>query len=124
MSCTERDRITSYNVSIAAIAVFLFFAPWVWGYSDLKAAAWNAWLSGAAIAGLSILMYIKPGARAEVAHFLGGVWALIAPWVMQFSTDADAFWTHLCVGIGIVGFAAAELWVLHGGHRSGGPLAA
>jgi hypothetical protein len=124
MSNTEQDQLTSYNVSILAIAAFLFFAPWVWRYYYLNAAAWNAWLSGAAVAGISLVVFLHPRARVEAAHILGGLWILVAPWVLRFSTDAHALWTHVCVGMGIIGFAVAEAWLLHGGNRSGGPLAA
>ena len=124
MSCADRDRLTSFNTSIAALAVFLLVAPWVWGYSDLPVAAWNAWLSSAAILGFSVLVFVQPSARAEVAQFLGGLWAVIAPWALGFSSDAQAFWTHACVGMGIIGFALAEAWLLHSGSSSGGPLTA
>ncbi|WP_458437694.1 SPW repeat protein [Methylorubrum extorquens] len=124
MTSDDQDRLISYDISIAALAVYLFFAPWVWGYSELRMAAWNSWLSGAAIAGLSVWMYLRPQILLGVAHSLGGLWVLTAPWALHVSADAKVLWTHVAVGTGIIAFTVAEASHLLGDDgRSGGSFA-
>lgn len=124
MTSADQDRLISYDISIAALAVYLLLAPWVWGYSELRTAAWNAWLSGAVIAGISVWMYLRPQTLVGVGHGLAGLWLLIAPWALHFSTDAKALWTHVAVGAGIIAFTVAEAWLLQGDDsRSGGSFA-
>lgn len=108
-----REFIESYTACIVALAVFLFAAPWVWGYSDLPSASWSAWIGAMAVTGLAILSWAWPLLRAERANLLGGLWLVLAPWALHFTKSSDAFWTHVCVGVGVLVFSAAEAWLLH-----------
>lgn len=107
-----REYIESYTSCIIVLAVFLFAAPWVWDYSDLPRAPWSAWISAMVLAGLAVVSWAWPLLRAERANIFGGLWLILAPWALHFTESSSAFWTHVCVGAGVMGFAAAETWLL------------
>ncbi len=48
----------------ALFGVWLFIAPWVLGFSAVTAAAWNAWLVGAAVLILGLWALADMGAAA------------------------------------------------------------
>lgn len=107
-----RDLIESCASCIIALALYLFIAPWLWGYSELPKASWCAWISAMVVAGFAITSWVWPKTQAEHASLFGGLWMIIAPWALHFVESSHAFWTHVCVGTGVVAFAAAEAWLL------------
>ncbi|MBD8909319.1 hypothetical protein MZTS_22085 [Methylorubrum zatmanii] len=113
MSGNWREHIESYTSCVIALAVFLFAAPWVWGYSGVPRASWSAWISAMVVAGLAVVSWVWPPLRAERANLFGGLWLILAPWALHFTESSGAFWTHVCVGAGVMAFAAAETWILH-----------
>ena len=77
-----REYIESYSSCIIALAVFLFAAPWVWGYSDVPRASWSAWISAMVVAGLAVVSWAWLLLRAEHANLFGGLWLILAPWAL------------------------------------------
>jgi hypothetical protein len=45
----DRNELTAINLVNAALAAVLFVSPWLFGFADQPAAAWNAWVAGLAI---------------------------------------------------------------------------
>jgi SPW repeat len=95
------------------LAVLLVISPWILGFVDEGRAAWNALISGAIIAGLSITAFT--GFREweeweEAIAFVLGVWVIVAPWVLGFAGSAVASSTHVVLGILVVIASAWEFW--------------
>ncbi|MBI5164282.1 MAG: SPW repeat protein [Magnetospirillum sp.] len=91
------------------IGAWLFVSPWVLGYADLPAAAWNSWIFGIVVAVVSIAALIQFAQWEEWINVLFGVWLLAAPWVMGFAAAGEPapVWNHVGVGL-VVGILA--LW--------------
>jgi SPW repeat len=88
---------------------WLFVAPWVLGYTDLPAAAWNSWIFGIIIVAISIAALVQFAQWEEWVNVIVGVWLLISPWVLNFARPeaARAEWNSVIVGV-VVG--ALALW--------------
>jgi hypothetical protein len=96
-----------------AWAATMLAAPWLFGFSRNRKARTNAVASGAAILGLSLLTRYPLGA-VKVIPFpvhgaieaAAGAMTAAAPWLMGFSRDRGAKWTHLVAGLGTLAVVA------------------
>ena len=110
-SLTE-DR-TVQDWIILVLAVCLFISPWVIGYVADTMPAWNAWIIGVVLAILSIATLSAFAEWEEWVNFVLGLWLIISPWVLRFSPDIGAMWTHVILGILVAAVSAWAVW----GHR-------
>jgi hypothetical protein len=67
------------------LGVWLFFSPWLLGYSDVSAAATNAHIIGAAIVVFSLIELYTWERWEEWINLVLGVWLIISPWVLGFN---------------------------------------
>ncbi len=89
---------------------WLFFTPWIFGYTDTSAAAWNAWLLGVAVMVISLWTLSAPESRpAEWLNAIAGAWVFLAPWILAFTGVAAAAWNAWIVGVVVIVLA---LWAL------------
>ena len=116
-----------------AMAGMLRTAPWALGFSRNRTATANAVASGAAVLGLSLLTRYPLGA-AKVIPFpvhgvieaAAGVMTAAAPWLMGFSRNNRAKWTHVASGlatlavVAVTDYKAAEQAGDGGGGDGGG----
>lgn len=82
-------------------------APWLFGFSRNKRATTNAVVSGAGILALSLMTKYPLGAVKLVSfpthgviETVAGVATAASPWLMGFSRNRGAKWTHLLAGLG------------------------
>jgi hypothetical protein len=90
--------------------VLLFLSPWVLGFATLAAAAWNAWIVGAAIALIAVAALLAFHKAEEWVNGALGLWAVVAPWALGFDGMRAATGTHVVLGLIVVILAAATLW--------------
>jgi SPW repeat len=76
------------------------------------AAAWNAWVVGAAVAALAIWAIAMFAEWQDWLTGILGLWLVIAPWVLGFGSLAAAAWNSVIVGLLVLAFAVWELWVV------------
>jgi hypothetical protein len=114
------DRLTTLNIKENVIdvvnvvlGVCLALAPWALDFTAEATAAWNAWITGAAIALVALGAIVAFNEWEEWVNLALGIWAAIAPWVVAFSENAAASGVHLTVGIAVAVLAAARLWFMH-----------
>lgn len=89
---------------------WLFITPWVFGFTGTAAAAWDAWLLGAAIMIVALWALGAPESRgAEWTNAVFGAWVFLAPWILAFTGAAAAAWNAWIVGVVVVVLA---LWAL------------
>lgn len=99
--------------------VWLIISPFIWGYSDNAVAAWNSYILGIAVALFAIIALFSPQAWEEWVNLILGVWLIISPFVLAFSSGlADATWTNIIMGILVAG---DSLWA---GSQAGRQAAA
>jgi len=110
----DRSELTAINIINAVLAAILFVSPWIFGFSEVQAASWNAWICGPAVAILALAAIKELQEWEEWANVVLGLWAAAAPWLLGFAGIATALWTHVGLGLAIAILAAVELWLLHG----------
>ena len=82
------------------------------GFAAESAAAWTAWVSGAAIAIVGLSNFAEDTNDWPAwANLVLGLWALVAPWIVQFAGVEPATWTHAVIGLLV---AASSIWELFG----------
>jgi hypothetical protein len=99
-----------------ALAVLLFVSPWVVGYSADVFAAWNACLAGIATAALALAALAVFAEWEEWLALAIGIWVALAPWVLGFSANTHAMWTHVGLGVLVALTAGWELWQVRSGR--------
>ncbi|MBB4019421.1 hypothetical protein GGR16_004472 [Chelatococcus caeni] len=109
----RKTEHTALDVGNALVGVCLALSPWVLGFTMEGAAAWNAWLVGAAIALIAIGALVSFAEWEEWANLALGIWAAISPWVLGFTGLAAAFYPHVIAGVIVAALAAIELWFIH-----------
>ena len=93
---------------LAGLALAL--SPWLLDFTAVAAAAWNAWLVGAAIALLAIWDLFSFSKVQERIIGLLGLWAIVAPWVLGFADLSSATAVHVVLGLITAVVAAGTLW--------------
>ena len=90
------------------LGVWLFITPFIFGMiSATGTVAWNGYIFGTIVAALSIWALVQPRPWEEWTNLVVGIWLILSPFVLGFTTETAAMWNHLIVGI-IVGVDA--LW--------------
>ncbi len=96
-----------------AMAGMLMAAPWTFGFSRNRAATANAVASGAAVLGLSLMTRYPLGAVKTIPFPVHGVieaaagaMTAAAPWLMGFSRNRSAKWTHVLSGLATLAVVA------------------
>jgi hypothetical protein len=88
-------------------SIWLFISPWVLSYSGGGAQAWNAWVVGVIVFVLSIASFAQFQRWEEWINMLLGIWLILSPWILRFSTHSRPTSNAVIVGT-IVGVLA--LW--------------
>lgn len=107
---TEKTTIDVVNFVLGAC---LASAPWVLGFTSQTAAAWNAWVVGAAVAFVAVDALANLTEWEEWANMALGIWAILAPWLLGFAGVAQAMYAHLFIGLIVTVLAAVDLWMAH-----------
>lgn len=94
------------------LGAFLFLTPWIFHFPS-GAESWNAWISGCVIAILSIAALTKFTQWEEWLNLIVGLWVLVSPWALKFSSSTDAMRADVVVGVIVAVIAAIELWLFH-----------
>jgi len=81
---------------------WLFFSPWLLKYTTLGTASWNSFVFGVAIVVFAVWALFAPKVWEEWTNLILGLWLIIAPWALGFSTHALATWNLVVVVVGVV----------------------
>ena len=104
------DRRTAFDIANVVAGLGLLLSPWYLGFAAETAAAWNAWLVGAAMTLIALAALFAFHRLEEWANVALGLWAVIAPWVLGFATLAAAMWVHVIAGLVVAILAGVSLW--------------
>ncbi|MFI0843595.1 SPW repeat protein [Mesorhizobium sp. IMUNJ 23232] len=100
-----------------ALAVCLFVSPWFIGFVTDVRPAWNAWVVGVVLAGFTLAAISAFAEWEEWVNFLLGLWLVVSPWLLGFSANVNAMWTHVIMGVLIAAASAWAVWDFrHGPH--------
>jgi len=89
------------------LGIWLFFSPFVGMEVASSVPAWNGYIFGLLIAGLSLWALIQPQAWEEWINLIIGIWLIISPFFPGYTTESFVMWNQVVVGL-IVG--ADALW--------------
>jgi len=98
--------------------VWLFITPfWMAGYaSTVSIAAWNAYVLGVLVGLFAIVALASPRPWEEWVELVLGIWLLISPFVLAFSTaEPGATLNAVILGVLII---IDSLWALGAAARS------
>ena len=93
----------------AILGVWLMLSPWAVGYQAESAATVNAIIIGLALLAAALGAIFVPRAWEEWTECLLGLWMIVSPWALGFSTMRPAQLTAVASGIVIMVLA---LWTL------------
>jgi hypothetical protein len=100
------------------LGVALFVSPLVLGFTSVPAAATNAYIVGVIIAAMALAALFAFQAWEEWVSAILGVWLVISPWVLGFSSQGSAMLTHLLIGIATVFLAQLASSEHYSGHSA------
>ena len=98
------------NWTNIVLGAWLFISPWIFLSAPAgQASAWNLWVVGALIFGVSIfaLKDLKPW--EEWINLVLGAWVILSPWLFGYATEMPLMWNSVIVGIGVVASAGFAL---------------
>jgi|SRR3954468_1391642 hypothetical protein len=130
MSMNYGDRTRSMRLSghwqdwaNLILALCLFFSPWILGFAMPSGAggaawasnaSWDSWTLGVIIFAVSATALFRLQAWEEWVNVVLGIWLLLAPFLLGFTTVPGGAWTHWIVGALVVIFAVWDLQSLRG----------
>lgn len=96
----ERQRWQDWVQLI--LGIWLFFSPWILGFAGSGGAAWNSYIIGVGVVVFAIIALYLPRLWEEWINLVLGVWLVIAPWVVGFSSLSNATQNSVILGIVMV----------------------
>ena len=110
-----------------ATAGMLMASPWLFGFRRNRKACANAFVSGAAILGLSLMTRYPLGVFKLIPFKTHGVIETVAalataaaPWTMGFARNESAKWTHVVSGLGTLAIVAVTDYLAADDSDNGG----
>jgi len=93
------------------LGLWVFIAPWVLQQSATagNSAMWNLWIVGVAVAVFALAAMFAFQVWEEWVNVGLGIWLLVSPWVLGFSSTSILMWNAVILGILI---AVAAGWTL------------
>lgn len=87
------------------LGLWLFVSPWVLAYAMEPAAAWNAYIMGAAIVVFAAIAAYMPKAWEEMINTVLGVWLVLSPYFLGFASQTMIAAHTVVVGVLVTIFA-------------------
>lgn len=92
------------------LAALLFISPWVLGFVGDVMPAWNAWIVAVLLAVVALAALSAFAEWEEWVNLALGIWLMIAPWMLGFTSNFNAFWTHIVLGALAAAVSAWAVW--------------
>ena len=92
-----------------ALGLWLTVSPWVLGYSSVHSATANAAFVGLALALGAHFEATCDELSAEWLNMAAGLWLVLAPFLLGFSTQTGATLNSIAVGTAVAALASSAL---------------
>ncbi len=94
-----------------AFALWQLASPFLLGYAGNAVALWDALLTGAAILTAAAVRMRRPNGSAVpgLVNLLVGLWLAASPFALGLTSNANAMWNDITVGLSVVVFSLAGL---------------
>jgi len=93
----------------AVLGACVVLSPWAIGFSSDTVATANAVVIGLALLATALGAMLVPRAWEEWTEAVLGLWLIVSPWALKFSTEVDARRAAVVAGVVI---AVLALWTL------------
>lgn len=107
------EKRAVYDVVNIVAGVALALSPLYFGFTTEVYAAWNAVIIGAAVTVIALASALAFHKADEWMNFGLGLWAMLAPWMLNFSGDALATLAHVVGGLAVVAAATRACSLSH-----------
>lgn len=97
------------DVVNALLGIGVILSPWALGFQDMRMAMASMVITGVALIAAALGAIFVPRAWEEWTEGALGLWMVVSPWALGFSTHRNAMLTAVTMGIVI---AALALWTL------------
>jgi ABC-type molybdate transport system permease subunit len=87
------------------LGLWLFVSPWALAYADHQAAAWNAYVLGAAVVVLAAIAAYMPQVWEEMINTMLGIWLILSPYVLGFASNTMIALHTVVMGVLVTAFA-------------------
>ena len=98
------------NWVVAILGVWEIIAPFVLGYVTVRPPFWNNIIFGAALLVLSVWSALSASVTVDRTldwiDAVIGIWLIVAPFVLGYTTVTAALWNDIIVGIVVVVLSA------------------
>lgn len=81
------------------LGLWLLFSPWILQFTGTPPAMWNSVILGVIIAVASGAALFQFHEWEEWIDTVMGVWLVVSPWLLGYSTMTAAAWNHVAVGL-------------------------
>ncbi len=93
------------------LAILLIASPWVFAF-PAGTVTYNAVIAGLIIGVVAIAALSAFAQWEEWVNLVLGLWVIASPFVLHFTSDVTAMWTHVIIGLAVAVLAAIELWTV------------
>jgi hypothetical protein len=107
----EKRNVVAIDWINLVLAVLLIASPWVLAF-PAGTVTYNAVIAGLIIGIVAIAALSAFAQWEEWVNLVLGVWVIVSPFVLHFTTDTRALWTHVVIGLVVAVLAAIELWTV------------
>jgi hypothetical protein len=97
-------------------AVLMFISPWILAFSGDAMATRAAWITGVVAAIFAVAALVQFAEWEEWISLLLGVWMIVAPWIVGFSTVGAAVAAFVVLGIVVALASVSEIWQIRHPH--------
>lgn len=91
---------------VAVAGLWEIVSPYLLGYSTTTLAVWNAYIAGAVLVILGAWAALSEQTRLdrnlEWINVVVGVWLVLSPFALNYSTVVAALWNSIIVGVVVI----------------------
>lgn len=107
----KRDSMVG-DLIVVVLAMWLFLAPWIVGFTNMTAAACVAWVGAIAVGGIAVTALRNPKTWKEWANLALGLALIAAPWIVHVTGQQKVEDALFQTGVVVAVVAILEIGVL------------
>ncbi len=105
----KRNTIAVDGINLI-LGILLIASPWVFAF-PAGTITGNAVIAGALIGIVALAALFAFAQWEEWVNLILGAWVVASPFVLDFTSNMQAMWTHIVIGLVVAVLAAIELWM-------------
>ncbi len=107
----KRDAMVG-DLIVLVLAGWLFISPWLFGFTDLTAVSWVAWIGAVAVGAVALAALVSVTRWLESLNLVFGLALVVAPWLLNIVDKPKPATALFQTGLIVVTVAVLELLVM------------